>query len=71
MHQALPQHDPGPAQPAWPGREPQQPWSDGPGNPPAALPVRELVAETSFSAALPQPGQAGVSSARELMTSPR
>jgi hypothetical protein len=66
----LPQQEPGPAQPAWPGREPQQPWSVGPGNPAVDLPVSVLVADKSFSAAAPHFGQVGVSSAFVLITSP-
>jgi len=68
---ALPQHVPGPAQwLAWPGLEPQQPWSEGLGMDGPDLPVKLLVAATSFLAGAPQTGQVGVSVAPGAMVSP-
>jgi hypothetical protein len=55
---ALPQHDPGPAQPAWLGFEPQQDVSPGPGKAWAARPVSELDGDMSLTTSLwPHSGQ--------------
>jgi hypothetical protein len=46
--QAFPQQLPGPAQPAWPGEEPQQAVSPGPGMAPDGVPDRDEWADISF-----------------------
>ena len=46
--QALPQQLPGPAQPAWPGDDPQQAVSPGPGMPAEDAPDRDEWADMSF-----------------------
>jgi hypothetical protein len=59
LYPVLPQHDPGPAHPAVEGDLPQQAVSPWPGSAWPVRPVRELVADMSFSVRLlPQPGQA-------------
>ena len=46
--QAFPQQLPGPAQPAWPGDDPQQAVSPGPGMEEEAVPDRDEWADMSF-----------------------
>jgi hypothetical protein len=59
LYPVLPQHEPGPAHPAEDGDLPQQEVSPGPGSDWPERPVRELVADMSFSVrTLPQLGQA-------------
>jgi hypothetical protein len=54
----LPQQDPGPAQPAWAGLEPQQAVSPAPGKERFRPPLSELVADMSLRAFRPpQEGQ--------------
>jgi hypothetical protein len=68
---ALPQQEPGPAQPEKPGDDPQQPVSFAPGRFVAALPVRLLVGDISCSAASPpQEGHLSPAPGPSVMTSP-
>jgi hypothetical protein len=70
IHPILPQHEPGPAHPAAPGEFPQQVVSPAPGSAWPVRPVRELVADISFSVrVLPQPGQTICVSLPVTMTS--
>jgi hypothetical protein len=46
--QTFPQQLPGPAQPAWPGEEPQQAVSPGPGMAPDEVPDKDECADMSF-----------------------
>jgi len=70
LYRALPQHEPGPAHPAAEGAFPQQAVSPGPGSDDPVRPVKELVADMSFSVReLPQLGQTIRSSLPVTITS--
>jgi hypothetical protein len=67
----LPQQEPGPAQPAWPGWLPQQPVSFGPGKSAPVRPVSELVADMILAVSVePQLGQVKGASLAVTITSP-
>jgi hypothetical protein len=67
----LPQQEPGPAQPAWPGWLPQQPVSFGPGKSAPVRPVSELVADIILAVSVePQLGQVNGASLAVTITSP-
>ena len=67
----LPQQEPGPAQPAWPGWLPQQPVSFGPGKSAPVRPVSELVADMILAVSVePQLGQVNGASLAVTITSP-
>jgi hypothetical protein len=69
--EALPQQEPGPAHPAKPGDEPQQPVSPGPGRSMEAFPVRLLVGDGCRCVDdAPQEGQRSLSFCPRVMISP-